>query len=380
MGVKMIPRTKIASIILFLSAFIMLVSSGGQKAGWKGKIEEENGVIVVKNPKQPMYGEEVFRLKEELSIGEQKRRAEYMFSRVIDIAVDEEEKIYVLDVKECHIKVFSKNGEYLKTIGKEGQGPGEMRFPGALVITPQQEILVNDATARKLHFFTLDGKFLRAVSQTKMWLFSSPKADQKGNIVAGYMIPGQEVIYDLKKFDSQLKDLFTIFSTRILKYPYMNPLFPRCYWEVTEEDNIIWGFPDKYELQVLNPEGKLLKKIVKDYTPVKITQEEKDEIINETFGGYDNLYSDVKLVWDKHHNAFIYLSLDEAGRIFTRTYEKAADGKTYYYNVFDSEGKYIAKILLKARPILWKMNKLYTIEEDKEGFQMVKRYRVDWKY
>jgi hypothetical protein len=372
--------TKIISIIIFLSASLMLVSSGGQKAEWKGKIDEENGVTVVRNPKEPMYGEEVFSIKEELSIGVAKGNEEYMFSQARDIAVDEEEKIYILDMKECHIKVFNKNGEYLKTIGKEGQGPGEMRLPGALVITPQQEILVNDSSARKLHFFTLDGKFLRAVSQTKMFLFSSPKADQKGNIVAGYMIAGQEVIYELKKFDPQLKELFTIFSTRILKYPYLNPFFPRCYWEVTKENNITWGFPDKYELNVLNPGGKLLKKIVKDHTPIKITQEEKDDIINETFGGYDNLASDAKLLWDKHHNAFIYLSLDEAGRIFVRTYEKAADGKIYYYDVFDSEGKYIAKIPLKARPIVWKMNKLYTIEEDEEGLQIVKRYRVSWKY
>jgi len=372
--------TKIISIIIFLSASLMLVSSGGQKAEWKGKIDEENGVTVVRNPKEPMYGEEVFSIKEELSIGVAKGNEEYMFSQARDIAVDEEEKIYILDMKECHIKVFNKNGEYLKTIGKEGQGPGEMRLPGALVITPQQEILVNDSSARKLHFFTLDGKFLRAVSQTKMFLFSSPKADHKGNIVAGYMIAGQEVIYELKKFDPQLKELFTIFSTRILKYPYLNPFFPRCYWQVTKEDNIIWGFPDKYELQVFNPEGKLLKKIVKDHTPIKITQEEKDDIINERWGGYENIPPETKLLWDKHHNAFIFLSLDEAGRIFVRTYEKAADGKTYYYDVFDSEGKYIAKIPLKARPIVWKMDKLYTIEEDEEELQIVKRYRVSWKY
>ncbi len=372
--------TKIIPIIIFLSASLMLASFGGQKAEWKGKIEEENGVIVVKNPKQPMYGEEVFSIEEDLSIGEAEGRKEYMFSQARDIAVDEEEKIYILDIKECHIKVYSKNGEYLKTIGKEGQGPGEMQLPGALVITPQQEILVNDSSARKLHFFTLDGKFLRAVSQTKMFLFSSPKADQKGNIVAGYMIAGQEVIYDLKKFDSQLKDLFTIFSTRILKYPYLNPFIPRCYWEVTKEDNIIWGFPDKYELQVLNPDGKLLKKIVKDHTPVKITQEEKDDWIKERYGGYEKVPSETKLLWDKYHSAFIFLSLDEEGRIFARTYEKAADGKTYYYDVFDSEGKYIAKIPLKARPIVWKTDKLYTIEEDEKGFQMVKRYQVGWKY
>jgi hypothetical protein len=30
------------------------------------------------------------------------------------------------------------------------------------------------------------------------------------------------------------------------------------------------------------------------------------------------------------------------------------------------------------RPRVWKKKKLYTIEEDEEGFQVVKRYKVKW--
>ena len=45
-----------------------------------------------------------------------------------------------------------------------------------------------------------------------------------------------------------------------------------------------------------------------------------------------------------------------------------------------SEGKYIAKIPFKVRPQTWKKNKLYTIEEDEEGYQYIKRYKVTWKY
>ena len=373
-------RIPVFSFVISILIFIMAVSYGEQQPVWKGTIRQENGVIVVKNPKEPMYKEDVFSLEEELSIGEARGQEEYLFSRVSDIAVDEEEKIYVLDSKESQLKVFDKNGEYSKAIGKKGQGPGEMRGPTSLVITSQQEILVNDPSARKIHFFTLDGSYLKSVSQTKNWNFSSPKVDQQGNIVAGYMIPDQEVTYGLKKFDSQLKELFTIFSKKILKYPYLNPFFPRCYWEVTREGNIIWGFPDNYELSVLNPEGILLKKIVKDHTPIKITQEEKDNAINEAWGGYEKIPSEIKLSWDKYHNAFMFLSLDEDERIFVRTYEKAPDGITYYYDVFDSEGKYIAKIPLKARPRVWKKNKLYTIEEDEEGYQVIKRYKVTWKY
>jgi len=60
---------KIISIIIFLSVSIMLVSCGKQKAAWKGTIEEEEGVTVVKNPKEPIYDEGMISLKEDLSIG-----------------------------------------------------------------------------------------------------------------------------------------------------------------------------------------------------------------------------------------------------------------------------------------------------------------------
>jgi hypothetical protein len=91
----------------------MAVSFGEQKAKWKGKIETLNGIKVIKNPKEPLYGKDVFSLAEELSIGKAGRGEEYIFSRIRSIAVDEKESIYVLDTKEAHVKVFDKNGDYV---------------------------------------------------------------------------------------------------------------------------------------------------------------------------------------------------------------------------------------------------------------------------
>ena len=68
------------SIVVFLSAFIMLVSCRQQKSTWKGTIEEVNGVTVVKNPKEPIYDERMISLKEDLSIGVDEGDENYMFS------------------------------------------------------------------------------------------------------------------------------------------------------------------------------------------------------------------------------------------------------------------------------------------------------------
>lgn len=97
-------KPRLVSIVLFISTFILLVSWGRQKVEWKGTIEEDNGIIVVKNAKDQGYGEDVFSLVEELSIGESKEGEEYMFSEIESIAVDDEERIYVSDSEEKNVK------------------------------------------------------------------------------------------------------------------------------------------------------------------------------------------------------------------------------------------------------------------------------------
>jgi hypothetical protein len=42
------------------------------------------------------------------------------------------------------------------------------------------------------------------------------------------------------------------------------------------------------------------------------------------------------------------------------------------------EGKYIVKIPLKSLPRVLKNGRFYTIEEDEEGYQVIKRYKVIW--
>jgi hypothetical protein len=205
-----------------------------------------------------------------------------------------------------------------------------------------------------------------------MSFFTNPIIDREGNITASYMIMENEVVYVLEKFNPQLKELFPIFSTVILKYPNINPFFPQCYWDLLKESDLVWGFADKYELFIIDSEGKTVKKITREYKPIKITEEEKEKRI-------EGLREGVKLIWNDHHNPFTYLCVDDVGRIFTRTYEKAPDSTEYYYDVFDPDGKYMVKIPLKSRPYVIKKDKLYTIEEDEEGYQFVKRYGITWK-
>ena len=87
------------------------------KTKWEGQIEEVDGVTIVKNPKNPLYAENVLEFVEELTIGKAEGKEEYLFSDIRQLTVDDEGYIYALDFKEKHVKVFNNNGEYQRTIG-----------------------------------------------------------------------------------------------------------------------------------------------------------------------------------------------------------------------------------------------------------------------
>jgi hypothetical protein len=361
--------------------FPCFVSCKKENALWKGKTTEENGVIVVRNPANPMFGKDACFVEEDLSIGSPRSEEEQAFSEIASVAVDREENIYVLDSKEAHIQVFNKAGIYLRTIGKKGQGPGEMRLPINISITPGNEVLVNDRGARFLHFFALEGEHRRSISLARIQSFSRPLVDSKSNIVArlGTFMPDR-VSYVLAKLDPSLKQLFPVFSYDVDNLPDIYNVYPPdCFWAVGRDDNIIWGYSDKYELNILNKDGRLVRRIIRDYAPVKTTDEEKRDWIKFAFGN-KGVPPDVKVNWPSHHNAFHSFIVDDSGRIIVETYKKAVDERGVYYDVFDSEGRYLTRLVLKTPPRAIRKDKLYTIEEDEEGYQLVKRYSVTWGY
>jgi hypothetical protein len=72
--------------------------------------------------------------------------------------------IYVLDSAAAEIQVISREGSFIKTIGRKGQGPGEFNRPSSLVITPSGELYVTDQLAQKVVIFDQVGNHLRDIT------------------------------------------------------------------------------------------------------------------------------------------------------------------------------------------------------------------------
>jgi hypothetical protein len=364
-------------------ATFLLISCGKQEGQWKGQISEEDGVSVVKNPKEPIWSTDILKLEEEVSIGEkQGGREEFLFSRVREIDADAKGNIYVLDSQPPFVRVFDGSGAFEKTIGKKGQGPGEMEGPGGLQITPAQEVMVYDYPTRRLVFFSLDGLYLRQTSTAAVTPFTHLKMDSRGNFAADLLLPppaGQEVA----KFSSDMKPIATIAKIEShYKEREIDVLAPTLHFDLTPGGELVWARSDSYVMCVLNPDGRIIKRIHKAYESHKVTEEYR-KTITQRFMRLDSSRQTWKLNFAKSFPPMRGLYVDEEGRIFVETYEPVLGRKGWTcFDVFDSEGRFMAKFPIKrsgSQQYIWKNGCLYRVEQDEEGYQKVVRYRVTWQ-
>jgi hypothetical protein len=360
---------------------IFFTSCAREKSGWAGTIEEENGVTVVRNPKQPIHTGSVLSFEEELVLRPDPESQEPLFNIITAVCVDDAGSIYVLDMGDCQIKVFSKNGDFLRAIGRKGQGPGEMQMPSTMDLAGDERLVVYDMRKSCLSLFSFNGNFIKEYSVAKYFPLVRVRTDQKGHFAIQHHVRDEKNAgYKITLLDSNLEPVREIASVERKRNPprvisLINPLLH--YW-FTKDGQILTGYSTDYELRFLDLEGNLTKQIIKDCTPLPVSNEEKQRLTEARFpDSRGGVPEGTKLEFPDHYPPFSSFFTDSQGRIFVRTYEEAGEGM-HYYDIFDPEGRYLARVPVYDRVAALKKGKLYTLEEDEEGYQVVKRYHIKW--
>ena len=372
----MLSKAKALPITLFISTVALAVSFSGQKAEWKGKIETENGVRVIQNPEEPLYGEIQFELEEELSIGS-KDDDNYLFYRVRGIAVDNQGSIYVADMSNHRIQKFDQNGKYLQTIGRRGEGPGEFNEPTKLLIDDKTKTLyVKDN--RKIKVFDLTGNHIKDIFPKKYpFDFILDGEECICAKLASYAESG-EFARDFSQINFQGEILKTFES---FPFYWIQQKRIKGGWTIgysgyehdlfiagIDNQTFLFGFSEKYELSVLDREGVLLFKIKKDEPPHRFSSQEIRKLKK-----VPHFY---KL---PPHKAYFYsLFTDSEKRIYVQTnhtmYKPDLDLEV---DVFSREGYFLYQAKLPHYTHVIKNGFLYAyVLNEAKGMEFVKRYKI----
>lgn len=104
----------------------------------------------------PAHPPRTITLEEQWRVGGED--GDLLFGLVIQAASDAEGNVYLLDRQLCHVEVIAPDGEHLRTISGQGEGPGEVRAPIDLVMMDDGSVGILELFPSKLVTMATDGK------------------------------------------------------------------------------------------------------------------------------------------------------------------------------------------------------------------------------
>jgi hypothetical protein len=369
---------------LIPAGIILAALLGAPGFGQEAKIEHKDGLTIVRNPEQAVRKKglpSALTLKQDLCLGRGLNGADDMFSRIGGVAVDVEEDIIVIDEKEIVVKVFDKTGKHIRTFGKRGQGPGEFASVARILLKGGKDIVLLDSSNDRFSYHSKEGECLKEIKLGKNRV-SRVKPDSRGVIYADTTIrDGNDAIDTILRFNPEFENSATIAETRrTINYQELNPVSEWYMYNVMEDDRLIWGRNTDYEFTILNREGKPVKKIIKDYDPVKITKEEREKMIADRFGGR-GVPDFITIKFPDHYTPWYYFVCDDVGGFYVRTFEKDDQGRLKW-DYFDNEGIHRISLFFRPEEYLYyiRNNKAYSfINENEDGMPIVIRYNMEWR-
>jgi hypothetical protein len=348
----------------------------------------ENGVEVVINHVEP-YGVKgqpsELSLEKVLTIDlERDDLAEAGMGTAGEWDADDDGNIYVVGFKnrENFIYCFDHEGHMLDSFGRRGQGPGELLGP-SLSGVYGREVVLSDFLGMRYVVYDLDGRVIR---EKRLGHPDRLSPLGNGNLVAFGPRPDPNAnafFYNLTLCDSDFNEL------KVLdRYDWTSDdsrMYPYFMWRVSGDKIIVANEARGYELWVFDLDGRLVRKIRKEYRPVKVTEEIKEEILGPEYRQSES--SQNKYFPDPLPPLNQFFTDDE-GRVFVMTYEPGPNSGEYIWDIFNPDGVFIARralnlvwagLYLGSRYTFARKGRLYCHEEKDSGFHELVVYKMIWK-
>lgn len=359
---SMYTRSCVAGIFLLAVSFFAAAADAGS---WQGNEVTKDGIIHVQNPATPAEKPSTLTPSERWRVGGDDESDEVIFGVLRTVATDDAGNVYLLDSQLNEVQVYSPQGEYLRTIGREGEGPGEFRRPGGMFITGDGRIAVMQMMPGRIILLTPDGEGAG----------NHPIPEQDGMMMfTGGSRAGDSVVLATQAMGPSGGGGFTVTSA-LIRIDSQGKETAK-YWEKTDSRNMnnlvfderemgggpIWGAGpdgrvftcdefDGYKVRVWNPDGTADRVIEREFKLRKRSDEEKDwrgPRIAVRTGEGDLKTEVIKSETDRTVQAIYPQSNGDVWVLSSRGAFDAGEDEIGTFDVFDKTGKFTQQITLKG--------------------------------
>lgn len=277
--------TPIAAVLAVAAFRAIPAASGGQ-------VEIVAGVEHVHNDAEPHGGRQTVRLEEIWRVGGE--GDDILFGLITQVCHDEAGNIYILDSQLCEVRVFAPDGRQIRTLFRQGEGPGE-------VVQPRNLALLGDGSVGVLR--EVPGTLIRVDRDNRpLEIVPVHKPGQDGGLIIldGCFAGGPTLAFSgtrIQHTDQGIQDrvnFLGIFSlagdeiARLAEQPNRRDYskfvlserreLPSFFWaSCVGPDGRVYTAPDRdrYAIRVFAPDGRLLRIIDREYEPYRRTAEER---------------------------------------------------------------------------------------------------------
>ncbi len=380
------PFRKLLSLIL--SSFIIWSNCTKSNSNYPIEKRIENDTEIWINPEYPKHSNQNYELNEILSIGEVEGDTNYIFNYLFDLNIDKDFNIYTLDYSDQKVRIYDKNGIFLNSFGRRGQGPGEFIEPTRILINSKSQIIIYDQKSERITYFTKDGNYISDftigdyakstkvigidqednfyITQRLSWNYSNGKERRSFSRVTNT----GEILNSITELFGQNGTKNTV-SGGLWNTGYEHGAIN---YAVSNSGRLIVGESSKYLFSIFDKFGNLKKKFGRQYNQIPLTLEDKQRLTKDPkrMSLLPSTKPAFKISW---YRFFI----DDINDFWVQTFEKENEGITF--DIFDQEGVYKNKIFIQTKdgrlkPIFVNNDILYTIHLDIDGVNRVKKYKI----
>ncbi len=345
------------------------------------------------NQDKPLKGNWNFNLEMMWSVTE---GGQELLIKIGQIKTDKDGNIYMMEIKHGKIFKFDKDGKFITTIGKRGEGPGEFRMAFNFFIVGEDIIVPSRGGI--FHYFGQDGRFKRSVN-TGSFVFPRYYLDNNKFIWVRSdregigKKPEQISIYDMKTRKST--DLIEISPENVLiaeeggmrliiKDSQTTPGVVLA----LQGKNILFGKSDKYLFEKIDHSGKVLSSFSiegRKRKPIsKEFKRKRFENINLNGGMIPkNMINQMIKGMPDVATYFSRIMVSEKGLIYVFVADLENQGGQEI-DIFSPEGKFLYHSEINVEegskivsPISFFKDSIVMFVEDEEGESSLIKYKID---
>jgi hypothetical protein len=354
-----IPLKHFLPIVLFIAVSISAVPQISNATEWKGHEVERDGIKRVINPSTAAEPERIRTATKIWHVGESNE--DVLFGPISDMEREPEGVSFLMDPQLNTVHVISPKGEYLRSIGREEEGPGEFSGANDIMLLRDGTVCVLQIMPARAVLITAEGD---AAGEHPL-----PKDEEGGYIyLNGGSIAGDRIFLHIAQFIQ--RETMIGLETSFVRIDSDGNIVT-TYWELLQEADLakitfdeksdispIWAVGadgrffvnnswDAYSIEVIGPDGTPEYIIEREYETHARTPRDFARIDSLKEAGAIAPPTTIAA----NHRAVSHLLPRDNGKLWVLSSRGERDipqNTIAQFDVFDRRGRFVRQVVIRA--------------------------------